>query len=118
MNQEKRTFWEEGLPDAFDPAELTRVDDDPITLVAGSTFLPGTSDADGNAAAEIFSLEDGRLALLAFSSLDRLVSCMGKAQPWVAIKSDFPVERLQMMARADIVLWDTELPLEVRRSEG
>jgi hypothetical protein len=118
MRQQDRTFWEEGLPHAFDPAELECADADPVTLIAGATFLPGTSNADGNAEAEIFSLEDGRLALLSFSSLDRLVSCMGQAQPWIAIKSDFPVERLQMMARVDVVIWDAELPPEIRRSEG
>ncbi|MFD5089807.1 SAV_915 family protein [Amycolatopsis thailandensis] len=117
MSQQDPTFWSEGLPKAFDPADLERVAEDPVTLIAGSTFLPGTTDADGNVEAEIFPLEDGRVALLAFSSLNSLVSCMGRAQPWVAIKSELPVERLQMMTRADVIIWDTELPPEIRRTE-
>ncbi|OLZ46602.1 hypothetical protein BS329_30510 [Amycolatopsis coloradensis] len=66
---------------------------------------------------EIFPLEDGRSALLAFSSLNCLVSCMGQAQPWIAVKAELPVERLQMMAHADLIIWDTELPPESRRTE-
>ncbi|MGJ7908868.1 SAV_915 family protein [Actinopolyspora sp. H202] len=58
-------------------------------------------------------LADGRLAVLAYSSLDSLVSCCGELQPWASLPMD-KVEEIQRRSGADLVLWDAQLPDEQR----
>lgn len=63
---------------------------------------------------ELRRTEDGRLAVLAYSSLQSLVECCGEAQPWVSL----PPEKITEVvgeSQADVVLWDAHLPGEQRR---
>lgn len=64
---------------------------------------------------ELRPMQDGRLALLAYSSLDLLIAGCGEHQPWIAV----PVNRVhdcQQQSGADVVLWDLELPEEMRHA--
>ena len=64
---------------------------------------------------EIRSLQDGRTALFAYSSLPRLVDCCGPAHPWVEVTPG-RVHQVQRNAGVDLVVWDAELPAEVRQT--
>lgn len=72
---------------------------------------------DTEATLELRNTEDGRVAMLAFSSLERLVAGCGEAQPWVAVPAD-RVENLQELSGADVTLWDVAVPAEVRHPTG
>lgn len=70
---------------------------------------------DQEAYLELRPLEDGRLAMLAYSSLDHLVAGCGEAQPWVAIPRHH-VSECEKQSGSDVVVWDTELPEELRHN--
>lgn len=69
---------------------------------------------DSEATVELRQLEDGRLAVLAYSSLDALVGNCGELQPWVSLPSD-KVAEIQQQSGADLVIWDAALPEDQRK---
>ena len=77
-------------------------------------YLPvAPGGAPDDAEVELRTLTDGRVALLAYSALDRLETCCGPHQPWRA----FPTAVLDDIATQqpyDLVLLDHPLPTEVR----
>lgn len=68
---------------------------------------------DQEAYLELRPMEDGRVAMLAYSSLDHLLEGCGEAQPWVAIRPS-NVSEYESQSGADMVIWDTALPEELR----
>ncbi len=66
---------------------------------------------------ELRNLEDGRLALLAYTALDRLAHCCGDHQPWTLVET-IGLSALREQAAYDVVLLDQELPTEVRHTGG
>lgn len=65
---------------------------------------------------EMREREDGSTALLAYTSLERLVAGCGKEQPWVAVHSG-EIEDIQQQANFDLVAFDVELPTDMRPYE-
>ncbi len=101
--------WDE--PTGWDGRFSEQPQPDDVVFVASQRFRRG----DPEATLELRHTEDGRLAVLAFSSLERLVEGCGEAQPWIA----FPHEHLDELVRvsgADVVLWDVALAPEQRHS--
>ncbi|MCI2423462.1 hypothetical protein MOQ72_39230 [Saccharopolyspora sp. K220] len=72
---------------------------------------------DKDATVELRRLEDGRLAVLAYTSLEALVHSCGDLQPWASLPAD-KVAEIQQRSGADLVLWDAELPADQRRDAG
>lgn len=70
-------------------------------------------EGDQDAYLELRPLEDGRVAMLAYSSLDHLVAGCGAAQPWLAVPPRY-VSECESRSGADVVVWDTELPAELQ----
>lgn len=85
-------------------------DDGPSTVFI-ATQRVGAQDTE--AQVELRQDEAGRFVMLAYSSLASLVACAGEAQPWVSVPTD-RVSQVQEDCGADLVLWDVELPSEVR----
>ncbi len=81
-------------------------------------FLPTQGLAeDGQARLPLFPLGDGRLAALAYRSLELLLAGCGRGQAWLAV----PVEDLEGMreqAGFDAIALDVELPDDWRPSSG
>ena len=78
-----------------------------------TVFVPSrrVSIGDGEVSLEFRQLADGRTAMLAFSSLERLIVGCGRSQPWVSIRAD----RLpELREHFDLLLVDTELPEGLR----
>ncbi|MCE7011840.1 hypothetical protein LWC34_54865 [Kibdelosporangium philippinense] len=77
-------------------------------------YLPTAGEPNGgNLTIELRKTKDGRMALLAYSALDRLVNCCGAAQPWVVV----PVANLDKIQQAqpfELVLLDVHIPDEHR----
>jgi hypothetical protein len=65
---------------------------------------------------ELRRLEDGRLALLGYTALDRLARCCGPRQAWVLYQTA-ELSALRAQTSYDVVLLDQELPRELWASE-
>jgi hypothetical protein len=57
---------------------------------------------------------DGRLALLVYSALDRLVDCCGEEQPWVVMPTA-NLEKVRVETGFELILLDVVIPDEFRR---
>lgn len=76
---------------------------------------PGAGADGGPAEIEMRRLLDGRVALLAYTALDRLAECCGSEQPWVLYKTD-QLDELNKVSPYDIIVIDQPLPDELRRN--
>ncbi len=82
-------------------------------------FVPCTDRHAGEHGVQLAlkPLEDGRLAMLVFTSLDLLVAGCGEQQPWVAL-SETQVEEAFYASSADVVAVDAGLTPEQRWGAG
>lgn len=56
---------------------------------------------------EMREREDGNTALLAYTSMERLVAGCGAQQPWVAVRPE-EIEAIQQQAGFDLIAFDVE----------
>lgn len=70
---------------------------------------------DTEARVELRQDEAERHVMLAYSSLESLVTCAGKAQAWIAVPTD-RVSQVQEDCGAGLVLWDLELSADARHA--
>ncbi|QGK69062.1 hypothetical protein GIY23_05485 [Allosaccharopolyspora coralli] len=77
--------------------------------VPSQRLQPGASEIE----LELRPTEAGGLALLAYSSLELLVGGCGEQQPWISTPRE-RISDLQRQSGADTILWDIELPHEMR----
>ncbi|WP_250002099.1 SAV_915 family protein [Actinoplanes sp. M2I2] len=70
-------------------------------------------DADSELVVDLRRTRDGRMALLVYSALDRLVGCCGPAQPWTLVAST-SLEELRLATGFELVLMDLDIPDEYR----
>lgn len=82
-------------------------------------FLPTakTPKNFGSAEIELRKTTDGKMALVAFSSVQRLVECCGPHQPWALVKSEH-LGRVYQTQPYDMILLDSDLPKELRHREA
>jgi hypothetical protein len=83
------------------------------SAVARVFVLCGQIPSGGEAAVELRTLTDGRAAMLAYTRWEALIAACGNHQPWMLV-DHAAVDRLQQYVGADVVLWDAELPPELR----
>lgn len=103
-------------PDPGPPGQSDEPDEDvggaaPRDDSAGSTVFVPTREmqrGDSQFLVEMRHLQDGRLALLTYSSLDELVECCGDLQPWVQLPAD-RVEEIRGVAGAEVVVMNQAL---------
>ncbi|WP_243118385.1 SseB family protein [Actinomyces wuliandei] len=81
-------------------------------------YLPSTGGSSAyGAEIELRQTQDGRVALLAYTALDRLVRGMGPHQPWVL----YPTDRLgdlDSVQPYQVIYLDPEVPREQWRQPG
>ncbi|MEU6643791.1 SAV_915 family protein [Saccharomonospora sp. NPDC046836] len=75
----------------------------------------GTDTTD--ATVELRRTEDGRLALLAFSAIDRLVEGCGEHQPWMMVRTEH-LQELHQARPYDVILLDGVIPGELRHTSA
>ncbi|WP_083666695.1 SAV_915 family protein [Saccharomonospora sp. CUA-673] len=80
-------------------------------------FLPSerVQYGDEEATVELRRLEDGRLVVLAYTSLESLVEGCGEGQPWLSVRSDY-LQQIVVDSGATEVLWNAVLPDDQRRN--
>ena len=54
-------------------------------------------------------MRDGRVALLAYTALDRLARCLGPNQPWVLYPTE-NLDQLEAVQSYDVIYLDTPVP--------
>lgn len=90
----------------------SRVND--TTTPGPIVYLPVHLDSEGTPAdVRMIRLPDGRVALLGYTALDRLIACCGDHQPWLV----FEVSRLEALRETkpfDLKYLDLELPDHLR----
>lgn len=69
---------------------------------------------DSEATLELRETASGQLALLAFTSRDKLVEHCGHEQPCIGVRRE-QVEELRSRSGADVVLWDTAATTDHRK---
>lgn len=62
---------------------------------------------------EVRELKDGRLALLAYTALDRLGDLCGQQQPWILVRTPDLAE-IKDRQSFDVVIFDLEVPEKYR----
>lgn len=82
-------------------------------------YLPVSSAEGGEFhEVELRAMNDGRLALLAYTALDRLADAQGPHQPWMLYPTD-RLEDLEQSQPYDVILLDLEIPEALwRRADG
>ena len=63
---------------------------------------------------ETRQLKDGRLALLAYTALDRLATLCGEDQPWLLTQTQ-TLDEIKKYQHFDVVIFDLEIPEQYRR---
>ncbi|PXY19796.1 SAV_915 family protein [Prauserella endophytica] len=76
---------------------------------------PIAADGTGETTVELRRTGDGRIALLAYTALDRLVECCGEHQPWLMVHTEH-LPKLHERQPYDVILLDGEIPEELRRT--
>ena len=77
-------------------------------------YVPVAQVPDGEEVQIVFrQMLDGRVALVLYTALDRLVDCCGPHQPWIVM----PTEKLPEVEKVlpyDALFFDLEMPQEQR----
>ena len=81
-----------------------------------NVYLPSerVHHGDEEATVELRRLEDGRLVVLAYTSLESLVEGCGERQPWLSVRSDY-LQQIVTDSGATEVLWNAVLPDDQRQ---
>lgn len=77
----------------------------------------GHGSAGQEAGVELRRLDDGRVALLAYTALDRLVQGCGPFQPWVMIETE-ALGEIDRSQPYDVIVLDAVIPEQLRWTAG
>ncbi|MGH3940875.1 MAG: SAV_915 family protein [Pseudonocardiaceae bacterium] len=93
----------------------TVLDPDESYHLPAEIFVPARPGAASSGAVlEVRELTDGRLAMVVYSSMERLIACCGGGQPWLAFGAD-QLPALQRGGGFDVVVVDVDVPENLRR---
>lgn len=84
----------------------------PVVYVPCSPLNP----EDAELSVDLRRTRDGKLALLVYSALDRLVTCCGEQQPWVVLPAA-DLEKIREKTDFELILLDIEIPNEFRHHD-
>ena len=77
-------------------------------------YLPVDVDGEGNVTDfRMIRLGDGRIALLAYTALDRFVDAWGEEQPWLLFETR-KIDEIHRAKPFDLKLLDVTVPDELR----
>ncbi len=91
---------------------MTEVRIQPAVVVPPVLYLPVREHPEGGNYPEVRRLVDGRLALVAYTALDRLGDACGENQPWVLMHLA-DLATVKAAHPFDVVAFDPQLPAEL-----
>lgn len=87
----------------------------PPMIVPPMVYLPVHDEPDLEKVAAMRPLADGRIALLAFSALDRLIGACGPHQEWVVVHLS-EITQIKQRTPFDAMVLDPAVPAEAIRN--
>lgn len=100
------------MPPVIEPETFGTEDEQAPTVVWTPTAAPMR---DGEHPPLVLrEMQDGRVAMLAYTSLEEMTEGCGPGQPFISIDAE-AVQVCQHLAEADVVLWNPVLAAEVRQ---
>ncbi|BEL07452.1 hypothetical protein Q0Z83_056430 [Actinoplanes sichuanensis] len=106
---------------ALDTERLLRGVADPAHVFPPVVYVPctptqaGAEQRDSEMTIELRQTRDGRLALLVYSAMDRLIAHCGPAQPWTVLASE-DLERIRLATGFALILLDLDIPKQFRHA--
>jgi hypothetical protein len=89
---------------------------DPAHTFPPIVYVPcAPAQTDEELTIDLRATRDGRLALLVYSAMDRLVAHCGPAQPWTVMLTR-DLEQARRATGFELVLLDLDIPEELRRT--
>jgi len=73
------------------------------------------AQSEGELTIDLRPTKDGRLAMLVYSSMDRLIAYCGPAQPWTVMATQ-DLEQARLATGFELILLDLDIPEELRRT--
>jgi hypothetical protein len=102
----------------LDAERLLRGMTDPAHVFPPIVYVPtGRSQSPEAMTVDLRRTRDGRLALLVYSAMDRLIAHCGPEQPWTVMATQ-DLDRVQEATGFELVLLDLDIPEEQRRKAG
>ena len=84
--------------------------DEALPIVPPMVYVPVGAVPEGESVDIVFRQTlDGRLALVLYTALDRLVDCCGPHQPWIVMPSE-KLSELKKLHHYDVIYFDLEMP--------
>jgi hypothetical protein len=101
----------------LDSERLLRGVADPAHAFPPIVYVPcaPAQSSDEELTIELRQTRDGRLALLVYSAMDRLIAHCGPAQPWTVLATA-DLEKVRLTSGFDLVLLDLDIPEELRHA--
>lgn len=104
--------------DSLDTERLLRGMADPAHTFPPVVYVPCAPAQTGDELTiDLRVTRDGRLALLVYSAMDRLVQHCGSAQPWTVMLAK-DLEQARLATGFELILLDLDIPEELRRTGG
>jgi hypothetical protein len=101
---------------ALDSERLLRGMADPAHVFPPVVYVPCAPEQSGEELTiDLRVTKDGRLALLVYSAMDRLVAHCGPAQPWTVMLTR-DLEQARLATGFELILLDLDIPEELRRT--
>jgi hypothetical protein len=107
--------------DSLDSERLLRGAADPAHVFPPVVYVPCAPAPDGEKQSpdeltiELRQTRDGRLALLVYSAMDRLIAHCGPAQPWTVLATQ-DLEKVRLSTGFELVLLDLDIPEGLRHT--
>jgi hypothetical protein len=101
---------------ALDTERLLGGITDPAHAFPPVVYVPcAPAQTDEELTIDLRVTKDGRLALLVYSAMDRLIAHCGRAQPWTIMLTK-DLEQARRATGFELVLLDIDIPEELRRT--
>lgn len=102
----------------LDTERLLRGMTNPAEVFPPIVYVPtGPAQAPEELTIDLRATRDGRLALLVYSAMDRLVTHCGPDQPWTVMATK-DLDQIQEATGFELVFLDLDIPEEQRRKAG
>jgi hypothetical protein len=102
----------------LDAERLLRGTTNPAEVFPPIIYVPtGPAQAPEELTVDLRATRDGRLALLVYSAMDRLITHCGPEQPWTVMAAE-DLDRVQEATGFELVFLDLDIPEEQRRKAG
>jgi len=101
--------------DTLDTERLRAGVTDPAHTFPPVVYVPcAPAQTDEELTIDLRRTRDGRLALLVYSAMDRLIAHCGPAQPWTVMLTK-DLEQARQASGFELILLDLDIPEELRR---